>query len=178
MGIVEKTVLPLAEETKPVRNTSWRWKVPFAVLGLLALSAPWCHKSYTLDVLATSKVKTCEQAPLLMPKSVDVSAVVEGQNERIVTWLSDAVKVPTEIFDVMGEIGEDKRWDVFYDFADCGWGVSLLTTDLEKAFPLIHQHLTRTRVVTHALVYEWQGSDESLKPLLLTAHQGQSVRGF
>lgn len=54
-----------------------------------------------------------------MPKSFDVSSVVKGQKDRIVTWLSDAVKVPTEIFDVMGEIGEDKRWDVFYKFADC-----------------------------------------------------------
>lgn len=45
--------------------------------------------------------------------------------------------------------------------------------DLEKAFPLTHEHLTRTRVMTHALVYEWKGSDESLKPLLLTAHQGE-----
>lgn len=26
--------------------------------------------------------------------------------------------------------------------------------------------------MTHALVYEWQGSDSSLKPLLLTGHQG------
>lgn len=46
-----------------------------------------------------------------------------------------------------------------------------LTVDLEKAFPLTHAHLTRTRVMTHALVYEWEGSDKSLKPLLLAAHQ-------
>ena len=29
--------------------------------------------------------------------------------------LSGAVQVPTENFDDMGEIGEDERWDVFYD---------------------------------------------------------------
>jgi hypothetical protein len=38
-----------------------------------------------------------------------------------------------------------------------------------------HQHLNMTRVVTHALVYEWTGSDPSLKPLLLTGHQGRSA---
>lgn len=44
--------------------------------------------------------------------------------------------------------------------------------DLEDKFPRVHEHLTRTRVMTHALVFEWQGSDSSLKPLLLTGHQG------
>jgi len=44
--------------------------------------------------------------------------------------------------------------------------------DLEEQFPKTHEHLKRTKVVTHALVYEWEGSDPSLKPLLLTGHQG------
>ncbi|WVR09460.1 hypothetical protein IAU60_006527 [Kwoniella sp. DSM 27419] len=104
---------------------------------------------------------SCEQAKPLYPQSFDVSALVQGQKDRIVTWLSDAVKIPTESFDVMGEIGEDPRWDVFYKFAEY----------LEKAFPRVHEHLTRTRVMTHALIFEWQGSDPSLKPLLLTGHQ-------
>ncbi|OCF32697.1 Gly-Xaa carboxypeptidase [Kwoniella heveanensis BCC8398] len=104
---------------------------------------------------------SCEQAEPIYPASFDVSALVDGQKDRIITWLSDAVKIPTEIFDVMGEIGEDPRWEVFYKFADY----------LEKAFPRVHEHLTRTRVVTHALIFEWQGSDPSLKPLLLTGHQ-------
>lgn len=38
--------------------------------------------------------------------------------------------------------------------------------------PSRHKHLKRNRVVTHALVFEWEGSDSSLKPLLLTGHQG------
>jgi hypothetical protein len=47
--------------------------------------------------------------------------------------------------------------------------------DLEEKFPKTHEHLKRTKVVTHALVYEWEGSDPSLKPLLLTGHQGEST---
>ena len=34
--------------------------------------------------------------------------------------------------------------------------------------------LTLTKVNTYGLLYEWKGSDVSLKPLLLTAHQGLS----
>jgi hypothetical protein len=37
-----------------------------------------------------------------------------------------------------------------------------------------HVALTLTKVNTYALLYEWKGSDVSLKPLLFTAHQGLS----
>lgn len=123
MGIQEKDVLPIAEVQEPVRKSSWRWRAPLAILALLVISAPWCQHGYNKVSYAVSKekVKACDQAPYLMPKSFDASEVVKDQKDRIVTWLSDAVKVPTEIFDVMGEIGEDKRWEVFYEFADCMW---------------------------------------------------------
>ncbi|ORX38339.1 hypothetical protein BD324DRAFT_620480 [Kockovaella imperatae] len=103
----------------------------------------------------------CQQAEPILPKSLDVSSLVEGQDDRIIEWLGGSVRIPTEIFDVMGEVGEDPRWDIFYKHAEY----------LEKAYPLIHQHLKRTRVMTHALIYEWIGSDPDLKPLLLTGHQ-------
>jgi Gly-Xaa carboxypeptidase len=31
--------------------------------------------------------------------------------ERAITWLSGAVRVPTETFDEMGPVGEDERWE-------------------------------------------------------------------
>ncbi|KAG9088742.1 hypothetical protein FRC07_012475, partial [Ceratobasidium sp. 392] len=34
-----------------------------------------------------------------------------------------------------------------------------------------HATLTQTRINTHALLYHWPGSDNSLKPIFLTAHQ-------
>lgn len=36
-----------------------------------------------------------------------------------------------------------------------------------------HSNLKRTVHNQFALVYEWRGADRSLKPILLTAHQGQ-----
>ena len=74
---------------------------------------------------------------------------------------SGAIQVATQSYDDLGPIGEDKRWDVFYGFADY----------LEATFPLMHKKLKVEKVNTHGLVYTWQGSDESLKPLLLLAHQ-------
>ncbi|WWC71361.1 uncharacterized protein I206_105316 [Kwoniella pini CBS 10737] len=138
------------------------------VLGLFLILQHFIISPYLLDLWEdasydsnVTRKSTCEQAEAIYPKSFDVSSVVEGQKDRLVNWLSGAVKIPTEIFDVMGEIGEDDRWDVFYKFADY----------LETSYPLVHQHLKRTRVVTHALIFEWEGSDPSLKPLLLTGHQ-------
>ncbi|KAI0731172.1 carboxypeptidase S [Earliella scabrosa] len=80
---------------------------------------------------------------------------------RAVEWLGGAVRVPTQSFDKMLPVGEDPRWEAFGPFHDY----------LLKAFPLIHSTLELTKVNTYGLVYVWKGSDSSLKPLLLAAHQ-------
>jgi len=61
----------------------------------------------------------------------------------------------------MGPVGVDKRWDAFRPFHDY----------LVQSFPLTHETLTLANVNTYGLLYEWKGSDDSLKPLLLAAHQ-------
>ncbi|ORY35731.1 hypothetical protein BCR39DRAFT_511770 [Naematelia encephala] len=169
----EKPLLPesLPTETPAKRTTPWRKPLFIAIsafvilrFALLPIFFPWLRS----DLLSNHyhhhrhDLKSgCEQGQALFPKSLDVSELIPGKEAQIRDWLSGAVKIPTEIFDVMGEIGEDPRWDVFYEFADY----------LEKSFPLVHKHLTKTRVMTHALVFEWQGSDPSLQPILLTGHQ-------
>lgn len=42
-------------------------------------------------------------------------------------------------------------------------------------FILSHSALSLTKVNTYALMYVWEGSDASLKPVLLAAHQGVSA---
>jgi len=75
----------------------------------------WLESGPDADFVSTS----CHQAEPLLPKSFDPATVVEGQEGRIRDWLSGSVKIPTEMFDVMGPIGEDKRWDIFYNFSSC-----------------------------------------------------------
>jgi carboxypeptidase PM20D1 len=41
---------------------------------------------------------------------------------------------------------------------------------LETAFPRVHAQLRRETVASHSLLYTWQGSDPSLKPILLMGH--------
>ncbi|KAK4677914.1 hypothetical protein QC764_302940 [Podospora pseudoanserina] len=95
-----------------------------------------------------------------LDKLVDI---IEGDAFRnaSVDRLSRAVQIKTESFDDMGEVGRDPRWEVFFKFH----GYLALT------FPLIHEKLQVEKVNTHGLLYTWKGSDDSLKPTLLMAHQ-------
>ncbi|KAJ7096137.1 carboxypeptidase S [Mycena epipterygia] len=80
--------------------------------------------------------------------------------ERAVAQLSAAVRIPTETFDEMGPVGEDARWITRAPFVE----------HLASAFPLLHAALPLQRVNTYGLIYTWQGTDDSLKPLLLMGH--------
>lgn len=84
-----------------------------------------------------------------------------GFEEESIDRLSGAVQIPTMSFDDMGEIGQDKRWDIFYDFAKY----------LKETFPAAHEKLEVEIVNTHGLVFTWNGADPTLKPTLLMAHQ-------
>jgi carboxypeptidase PM20D1 len=42
---------------------------------------------------------------------------------------------------------------------------------LQRTFPLVHQRLSRQNINHYGLLFEWPGTDRSLKPLLLVAHQ-------
>jgi Gly-Xaa carboxypeptidase len=61
----------------------------------------------------------------------------------------------------MSPPGEDSRREIFHKFAKY----------LEVTFPLVHETLALKKINAHALLYTWQGSNLSLKPTLLMAHQ-------
>ena len=42
---------------------------------------------------------------------------------------------------------------------------------LEETFPLIHEQLSLTKISTYSLLYTWQGTDATKKPLILMSHQ-------
>lgn len=76
--------------------------------------------------------------------------------------LSGMVQVDTQIFDDPPLVdAEPEYWKKFEKFHEY----------LEKTFPAIYKNFEVTRVNTYGLVYVWKGSDESLKPVMLTGHQ-------
>lgn len=84
-------------------------------------------------------------------------AALEKQIERH----SALVKVPSICYDDLGPFDSDPRWKPFYDFHQV----------LADTFPLIHEHFTLEKINTFGLLYTLPGSDPSLKPLMLAAHQ-------
>ncbi|KAH8882921.1 carboxypeptidase S [Thozetella sp. PMI_491] len=109
----------------------------------------------------------CAQPDALFPKTHEGldwawNYLLSPEFEKgTVERLAAAVQIKTETFDDLGEIGVDKRWDVFQDFH----------AFLEKTFPAVHARLKVEKVNTWGLLYTWNGSDPSLKPTLLMAHQ-------
>ncbi|KAN0115631.1 carboxypeptidase S [Russula decolorans] len=156
------------------RRSKW------TALGLVALLASvfavvFLHADIPYDnclsaILSSHNgvAKLCPQSGALYPeshaqlwKSLGHDYDEDAFLTRAVAWLGGAVRIPTESYDSMGPIGEDKRWEAFGPFQDY----------LVRSFPLSHKGLTLTKVNTYGLLYEWKGSDDSLKPLLLAAHQ-------
>ncbi|KAK7449290.1 hypothetical protein VKT23_013433 [Stygiomarasmius scandens] len=110
----------------------------------------------------------CPQVDMLFPevsgelwKSIGQDMRTEEFKKQAVDWLAGAVRVETETFDDMGPVDEDPRWRSRFKFH----------AYLEQAFPLVHANLKLTKVNTYGLLYEWKGSDASLKPILMAGHQ-------
>jgi len=169
---MEKSLpLPVEQQTlKPPQKTISRRLLSFLVFGSLTVYLVRPLLAYLtpapFDKVGLSSL--CSQPdPLFPPNDNDgldrmweFLSSATFQNESILRH-SGAIQIATQSFDDMGKIGEDKRWDVMYPFADF----------LERTFPRMHTDLKFEKVNTHGLLYTWQGSDESLKPLLLMAHQ-------
>ncbi|EMC95379.1 hypothetical protein BAUCODRAFT_123824 [Baudoinia panamericana UAMH 10762] len=169
-------LLPVSVADQPPKSQSYARRILsatfFVCLTLYAIKqlfrevVPHSHHRGLPDGVASKA--SCVQVPPLYPPVNDVKIgemweyiqTPAFRNASIVRH-SGAVKIPTESFDNMGEVGEDKRWDIMYQFADY----------LEATFPRMHSDLKVEKVNTHGLLYTWQGSDESLKPLILMAHQ-------
>ncbi|KZS94463.1 carboxypeptidase S [Sistotremastrum niveocremeum HHB9708] len=121
-----------------------------------------------LDYTTESLDALCPQTEGLVPVKNQQTAedlhslfATENFQTKAIEWLSGAVQIPTESYDRMDPVGQDSRWLAFVPLHDY----------LAEAFPLIYSTLKLTKVNTYGLIYEWTGSDSSLKPLLLTAHQ-------
>jgi Gly-Xaa carboxypeptidase len=137
---------------------------------LLTYGVNWLGFPFSLPFLGRASLDgdICHQVEQLMPQHetkelqrMDDFLRSDAFRNESIKRLSDAVKIPTMSFDDLGPIGDDPRWDIFYDFERY----------LKKTFPVIHDHLTLDVINVHGLLYTWNGSDPSLKPTLLMAHQ-------
>lgn len=157
--------------------TTWRKKIVvlsslFALLYLSHTFVPALDELPSFsDVFSFGSVDFASQCPQVAPiapavKSEELSAMEvflesDAFRNASIARLSGAVQIPSMSYDDLGAIGEDKRWDIFYELA----------AYLEKSYPLVHQTFELEKVNTHGLAYTWLGSDSALKPIILMAHQ-------
>ncbi|KAJ7650979.1 hypothetical protein FB45DRAFT_889258 [Roridomyces roridus] len=157
-----------ATPSSPPKPPAFIWGVLTAIALLLCLRLQLYPVLSFLEPHTAPPVQACPQVDSLVPKINE--AIWEGTLQatasdsfkaRAVDWLAGAIRIPTEAFDNMEAVGVDPRWNVFGD----------LHAYLAEAFPLVYANFKVRTVNTYGLWYEWTGSDTSLKPMLLMAHQ-------
>ncbi|KAF4455516.1 hypothetical protein F53441_2178 [Fusarium austroafricanum] len=108
----------------------------------------------------------CDLSPVLvpgkdgLPSANSLFSSKEALNQQVKRHQA-IVRVPTICYDDLGEVDEDERWAPFYDLHDV----------LAKTYPAVHKHAKLEKINKFGLVYTLAGSDSSLKPYLLAAHQ-------
>ncbi|EGV63435.1 glutamate carboxypeptidase [Yamadazyma tenuis] len=85
--------------------------------------------------------------------------------------LAAAIQVPTEVHDDMLNPNTTDSYDDLYKLEPAWKNFEFFHSFLEETYPLVHKHLKVEKVNKFSLVFTWQGSDSTKKPLMLTAHQ-------
>ena len=116
--------------------------------GKIALGAAAAALGATV-VKAAMFTPENNEAKALPPERVDV--------ERYKRNLSDAIKIPT-ISNRDDSLVDWSQFDAFHTF-------------LKERYPLIHENLSLEIVGKASLMYFWQGTDASLDPIAMLAHQ-------
>lgn len=167
---IDRDVIPLpstASQGTPKRGIKLYSRLFAFIVAVTLLSRGYLFSSAGEKVVSVQKEYCAQPEPLVPTKNaatyneLDDTFGASEFKDRAIDWLSGAIRVPTETFDDLDEVGADPRWDVFGPFHEY----------LLKAFPVIHSTLKLTKINTYGLLYEWPGSDESLKPFILLAHQ-------
>ncbi|CAO1620640.1 unnamed protein product [Parajaminaea phylloscopi] len=123
----------------------------------------WIYAS-KIDASADHK-GVCPQASAWQ-RPEDAPVVPFPQESELAQRLSKAVQIDTTVFDNEKPPEEDPElWKrLFEPFREY----------LQGTFPRVHQNdgpISRELVHEHGLLYTWKGTDDSLKPVLLMAHQ-------
>lgn len=149
--------------------TPWYQRTAIALTGLLALSGVYHHVQKQNAEVSAFEAITVPETTAIRPESYlhDDSPLKfilkdPGFRSKAAGILSGSLQIETESYDDNPDPADDMTpWKKFFAFHSY----------LERQFPLVHKNL-KVETVNHVnLLYTWEGSDPSLKPLMLTAHQ-------
>ncbi|SCW00517.1 LAFE_0C05930g1_1 [Lachancea fermentati] len=123
----------------------------------------------TLAIRATHhRQQTCSNCGKYQPiepafnKSLDEILYDKDYKKSLVDKLTGAIRIPTEVFDNTPAPSVDiKPWKHFLELHDY----------LQEQFPVVYENVKVEKIDQIGLLYTWEGSEKSLKPLILMAHQ-------
>lgn len=117
------------------------------------------------EEIPTVSEPQCPKTRAISPnfdKSVDTILYDPSFREEALKKLVGAVQIPTEIEDEHPEPKDDIEYYArFFELHEY----------LQETFPLVYKHLKVEKVNEVSLLYTWEGKDQSLKPVMLAAHQ-------
>ncbi|KAH8803585.1 carboxypeptidase yscS [Xylogone sp. PMI_703] len=113
--------------------------------------------------------RVCPQVPKLSPKATQIEQFIRTKVEspeyhkEIIDKLSGIIQIPSESYDDLGPIGQDNRWDIFYQIEDY----------IKSKYPAVLKNVKLDHANTHGLILTWEGSvpASEAKPILMLAHQ-------
>ncbi|KAI0467746.1 hypothetical protein F4859DRAFT_232258 [Xylaria cf. heliscus] len=145
------------------------------VIGTVSAFEPTHDSQYRLGSDDTPGVETqshgISRFKCDLPRGIDPSGdgLVSSQElfsgidalETMVKRHQPLVRIPSVCYDDLRDFDDDERWEPFYE----------IPVTMKKTYPLVHEYATLETINRFGLVYTVKGSDESLAPILLTAHQ-------
>ncbi|KAJ3251300.1 hypothetical protein HDU77_005993, partial [Chytriomyces hyalinus] len=136
-----------------------------SILALLSVAANYSNGP-------SAKVPQCTQNGPIVPLTgnpnwIDLFSKNRTYILAAAERLGGAVRIPTVSFDTTRGVPPPPEGspDPIHD------GFPKLHAYLQTSFPLLHATLERVVIQRYALLYIWKGSDPSLEPLVLMAHQ-------
>jgi Gly-Xaa carboxypeptidase len=111
----------------------------------------------------------CQQVPQLSPRNKQAEQYVREKVEsveyhrEIINKLSGIIRIPSESYDDLGTIGEDNRWNIFFQVEDY----------IKTSYPTVFENVQLDHANIHGLILTWEGSvpPSEAKPVLMLAHQ-------
>ncbi|CAI4052457.1 hypothetical protein SUVZ_15G0050 [Saccharomyces uvarum] len=156
---------PSGQQT-PAHSKYKKFVLP--LIGLLTLGFAYISRSTGNVSNSTFEVPVSQQCVKSKPYhpsfNKSVNLILNDRQFKIdsIKKLSGAIQIPTEIYDVSPHPDDDlEHYSEFFK----------LHKYFEETFLLVHSHLKVEKVNKLGLLYTWEGTDSSLKPILFMAHQ-------
>ena len=121
--------------------------IGLGVIGVIAITA----------AIVAGRTATFKPPTEVDPRAVHLAPAVPIDNAKAAQHLAEAVRIQTISHQDPAQ-DQAANWETLHQ-------------RLQATYPNAHRVLSRTLVAERTLVYEWPGSDPSLAPIILMAHQ-------